>query len=100
MQSALGATDSDVPEHFRVLFLSVVEEAHLSPTIASGFKELLIQHQDTFAKSSTDIGFCDPLDHGIDTGDAAPIRQPPRHPPLASGTAEYDLITEMLRLMS
>ena len=32
----------------------------------------------------------------IDTGDSAPIRQPPRRPPLASGTAEDDLIAEML----
>jgi len=36
------------------------------------------------------------LEHDIDTGDAASIRQPPRHPPLASATAEDDLTTEML----
>jgi len=49
-----------------------------------------------FARSPTDIGFCDLLQHDIDTADAAPIRQPPRRPPLASGTAEDDLIAEML----
>jgi len=64
--------------------------------MASDSKQLLLQHQDTFAKSSTDIGFCDLLEHDIDTADAAPIRQPPRRPPLASGTAEDDLINEML----
>jgi len=36
------------------------------------------------------------LEHDIDTADAAPIRQPPRRPPLAPGTAENDLIAEML----
>ena len=36
------------------------------------------------------------LEHDIDTADAAPIRQPPRRPPLASGTAEDDLVVEML----
>ena len=64
--------------------------------MTSDFKDLLIQHQDTFAKSYTDIGFCDLLQHDIDTADAAPIQQPPRRPPLAAGTAEDDLIAEML----
>jgi len=68
----------------------------LSLTLASNFKDLLIAHKDVFAKSPTDIGFCDVLEHDIDTGDATPIRQPPRRPPLASGTAEDDLINEML----
>ena len=53
-------------------------------------------HRDVFATSPTDIGFCDLLEHDIDTADAAPIRQPPRRPRLASGTAEDDLIAEML----
>jgi len=34
--------------------------------------------------------------HDIDTADVAPIWQPPRRPPLASGTAEDDLVAEML----
>ena len=96
MSSSSDATDFQVPQHIRVPFLSTVEEAHLLPTMASDFRDLLIQHQDTFAKSSTDIGFCDLLQHDIDTADAAPIRQPPRQPPLASRTADDDLIAEML----
>ena len=83
MSPSSDARDSEVPQHLRMLFLSTVKEAHLSPTMASDFKDLLIQHQDTFAKSSTDIGFCDLLQHDIDTADAAPIGQPPRRPPLA-----------------
>jgi len=46
--------------------------------------------------SATDIGFCDLLEHDIDTADATPIRQPPRRPTLASGTAEDDLVAQML----
>ena len=59
--------------------------------MASNFKDLLITHQEV-----TDTGFCDLLEHDIETADAAPIRQPPRRPPLDSGTAEDDLVTEML----
>jgi len=44
----------------------------LSPTLASNFRDLLVAHQDVFARSPTDIGFCDLLQHDIDTGDAAP----------------------------
>ena len=82
--SGPDATDSDVPEHLRVLFLTTLQEADLSPTVASNFKDLLITHKDVFAKSPTDIGFCNLLEHDIDIADAAPIRQPPRRPPLAS----------------
>jgi len=68
----------------------------LSPTLASNFRYLLVAHKDVFARSPTDIGFCDLLQHDIDTADAAPIRQPARRPLLASGTAKDDLIAEML----
>jgi len=75
------AADSDLPEHLRVLYLTTLQEANLSPTLASNFIDLLVAHQDVFARSPTDIGFCDLLQHDIDTGDAAPIRQPPRRSP-------------------
>ena len=94
--SGPNAADSDVPEHLQVLFLTTLQEANLSPTLASNFKDLLIAHKDVFAKSPTDIGFCDLLEHDIDTADAAAIREPPRRPPLASGTSEDDLVAEML----
>ena len=93
--SGPDAAESDVPEHLQVLFLTTLQ-ANLSPTLASNFKDLLVAHKDVFAKSPTDIGFCDLLEHDIDTADAAPIRQPRRRPPLASGTAEDNLVAEML----
>ena len=55
------AEDSDVPEHLRVLYLTTLQEANLSPTLASNFRDLLVAHQDVFARSPTDIGFCDLL---------------------------------------
>ena len=44
-----------------------------------------------------DLGFCDVLKHDIDTGDAEPIRQPPRRPPLSARQAEEDILNEMLK---
>jgi len=78
------------------VFLTTLQEANLSSTLASNFKDLLITHKDVFAKSPTDIGFCNLLEHDVDTADSAPIRQPPRRPPLTSGTAEDDLVAEMV----
>jgi len=51
---------------------------------------------DTFAKSKTDIGFCNVVYHDIDTGDTRPIKQSPGRPPLNSGSAEDEIIDDML----
>jgi len=88
---------SDVPEHLRILFLTTVENNDLPSDVIHDFKQFLQEHQNTFAKSSDDLGFCSLVEHDIDTGDAKPIRQPPRRPPLASGKAEDDLIDDMLK---
>jgi len=42
------------------------------------------------------LGYCSVLEHDIDTGDAEPIRQPPRRPPLSARQAE-DILNEMLQ---
>jgi len=89
--------DSDIPEHLRILFLTTVENNELPSDVVHDFKEFLQEHQNTFAKSSDDLGFWSLVEHDIDTGDAKPIRRPPRRPPLASGKAEDDLIDDMLR---
>ena len=57
----------------------------------------MLEHQHTFAKDSTDIGFCPLLQHDIDTGDAAPIKQSPRCPPLAALDAEDEILSDMLK---
>jgi len=44
-----------------------------------------------------DLGYCSVLEHDIDTGDAEPIRQPPRRPPLSARQAEEDILNEMLQ---
>ena len=80
--------DSDIPEHLRILFLTTVENNDLPSDVFQEFKQFLQEHQNTFAKSSDDLGFCSLVEHDIDTGDTKPIRQPPRRPPLASGKAD------------
>jgi len=51
----------------------------------------------TFATGPEDLGFCGVLPHHIETGDAPPIKQPPRRPPLSAVDAEDEILDEMLR---
>ena len=45
--------------------------------------QLLVKFQDVFSKDEYDLGLCTLLEHCIETGDAKPIKQPPRKVPLA-----------------
>ena len=62
-----------MPKHVNILFLQTVEQNSLSSDVTHGLRELLKDHRDTFAKSSTDLGFCELLQHDMDTGDSPPI---------------------------
>jgi len=68
----------------------------LSTEVTEELNTLLFDHQSTFAKSSADLGFFDILQHDIDTGDARPIKQSPRRPPLAAAATEDEILDKML----
>ena len=85
-----------MPEHLRDLFQSTVQDNNLSQSLTTGLKDLFLDHADTFATGPTDIGYCDLLQHDIDTGDTYPIKQSPRRPPLSARQAEDDILDEML----
>jgi len=89
-------TVDGLPEHVTQLFLDTFQQADFPMEATNGLKQLLIDHQHTFATSSGDIGFCSILQHDIDTGDAQPIRQAPRKPPLATHDAEDEILNEIL----
>jgi len=91
----LDSICSQVPEHIRVLFLTTVQDNHLSQSLATGLKDLFLDHADTLATGPTDRGYCDLLQHDIDTGDIFPIKQSPRRPPFSARQAE-DILDEML----
>ena len=73
-----------VPEHIRVLFLSTVQDNHLSQPLATGLRDRFLDHADTFATGPADIGYSDLLQRDIDTGDTFPIKQSPCRPPLCT----------------
>jgi uncharacterized membrane protein len=54
-----------------------------------------LKYQDAFSKDSKDIGTTNLVEHTIETGDARPIRIPPRRIPLAKIKQAEDEIKEM-----
>jgi len=68
----------ELPDHVNDLFLQTVEGLDLPHETIKGLKQLLHDYRETFASSSSDLGFCLLVEHDIDTGDARPIKQSPR----------------------
>jgi len=83
----------ELPDHINDLFLQTVEGLDLPHDTVEGLKTLLYDHRETFASSSSDLGFCPLVEHDIDT---RPIKQSPRRPPLAAREAEDEILDEML----
>jgi len=86
----------ELPEHVDVLFLQTVEDIDLPEETVQGLKSLLYDHRDTFASSSSDLGYCFLVEHDIDTEDSRPIKQSPRRPPIAARETEDEILDEML----
>jgi len=85
-----------IPPHLVDLYETTTDAADLTDEVDCAFQQLLARHASTFANSKMDFGYCPLITHDIDTGDSPPIRQSPRRPPLSSGTAEDDILDEML----
>ena len=89
--------DEDLPLHLQELYLTTIEQTHLSSDVEKELKDVLLEFSDVFATSNTDLGYCNVLQHDIDTGGAAPIKQSPRRPPLAAASAEDEILDDMLQ---
>lgn len=89
------AETSQLPEHLRELFVHSAQA--LTEDQAETVKELLRRHSDVFSKAPWDIGRTQLAEHAIDTGDSAPIKQPPRRFPIAKASEMESLVEDMLR---
>ena len=56
---------------------------------------MLNNYQDTFSRDEWDIGLTNLAEHEKKTGDAAPVKQPPRRVPLAYAYKEKAAIEDM-----
>jgi hypothetical protein len=58
---------------------------------------LIAEYEDVFATQSGDYGRTNRVYHRIDTGEARPIRQPPRRLPLAKRAEATEMLEDMRR---
>jgi len=68
---------------------------NLSIREAQALEELIADYQDVFETKGCDHGRTEKVYHRIDTGDAPPIRQPPRRLPLAKHAEVTALLEDM-----
>jgi hypothetical protein len=67
---------------------------HLSNRELQELEELLTEYEDIFAVDSDDHGQTNKMYHQTDTGDAQPIRQPPRRLPLAKQAEVSEMLDD------
>ena len=70
-----------IPGHLKELYAETT--VGLSKANCVDIAKLLIEFQDVFSTSNTDLGLTHLGEHAIDTGDANPLKQPPRRTPIA-----------------
>lgn len=93
------STATEVPEHLRDLQGRAMQDSHSQTEEdldGAALASLLTEFADIFAKSDVDVGHFTRLKHRIDTGNARPIRQPPRRTPLGFQTEEERHLQQML----
>ena len=69
---------TDLPELIKILFEETCARENLSEAAQYELRLLLLKHKSLFAKDDYDLYRTDLVVHDIETGDARPIRQPPR----------------------
>ena len=84
-----------VPQHLEELFHNScknIKDKHDKEVLARIFQD----HENAFAKNKTDLGNCSIIQHKIDTGQAAPIRQPMRRTPKGFELEEEQYLQDQL----
>ena len=82
-----------LPEYMNPVLKSL---EHLSSEQVAEIKKLLLKHLNVFAKSKTDFGQTSIIKHKINTGNAVPIKQPPRRFPISKKEAAEKELQRML----
>ncbi len=94
IRSARVKARTTVPPHLVDLYQDTCKG--LSQKQRERVKELLISFSDTFSKGENDLGLTSLIEHTIDTGNARPIKVPPRRVPLAYAGEDKNAIDQML----
>ena len=89
-----NSSESTVPDHLSELYGRAIESK--TEIECNQISDLLCKFQRVFSQNDTDLGVANLVQHEIDTGDAKPIRQPPRRVPLAFADEEQKVVKQMM----
>ena len=84
-----------LPEHLQALDDETCDRENLSETVKAGLRALLCKHSPLFAESDDDRDRTHLVQHDIQTGEAGPIRQPPRRVPEAQKEIMEEEVAKM-----
>ena len=93
--TADGGKSGIVPDYSQDLFLESTKER--SAEECDIICNLLNKFSNAFSKNDMDLGLTNLTEHCIETGDARPVKQPPRRVPLAYANEEKKLVDQMLQ---
>jgi hypothetical protein len=88
--------EAEIPAHLQELYDQTVNSHDMPNEAKPGLKSLLCKHATLFARHKMDLGHTTIVQHDIDTGDALPIRQPPRRPPMTQQPVIEEEVQKML----
>ena len=90
-----GSALDEMPPHLAELYEKSIEG--LTQAEAEQVRKLLVEYADVFSRGSEDLGRTDLVKHHIRTGDAIPIKQPPRRMPLTLREEAKKAVEEMVQ---
>ena len=90
-----GGIKPQIPEHLQPLLDKA--ERDLTGEKKYQLADLLVEYQDIFLAKDGELGCTSLVEHKIDTGDAKPIKQPPRRVPLAQKSVVEEELNKMLK---
>ncbi|MCG8432198.1 MAG: RNA-directed DNA polymerase, partial [Candidatus Omnitrophica bacterium] len=95
MRRATRKERREIPSHLKEIYEDAIEGK--SRAEADKIADILIKHQDVFSRDETDLGLTNLTEHAIDTGDAKPVKQPPRRIPMAFQGEDKTAVQKMLK---
>ena len=94
-EEALQKEALELPEHVRGLYTSTAAEV-LASSIRTRLRDLLTTRQGAFARNKLDLGCFTEIEHEINTGCAAPVRERLRPTPRGFEAEEKQCLEEQL----
>ena len=92
-KTAIQAPTVPLPDHLKGLYEESIKGKSKVQQVQ--VHSLLQKHEEVFSKDKYDLGHTHLVEHTIDTGDAKPIKQPPRRVPIALAGEEHEALGKL-----